>query len=148
MKKKLSCMASVLLAASLTACSGGGQEAATTAAPETTTAAPTTAAATTAAETTEAGALTAGTYTASKPGMNGQVTVEVVTDDSSIVSVEVTGNQETPGIGSPLVDGEKEGTIPTISIPAAIVENQTVAVDAVAGPPSQARRSSPQLRIV
>ncbi len=133
MKKKLSCMASVLLAASLTACSGGGHKTATTAAPETTTAAPTTAAATTAAETTEAGALTAGTYTASKPGMNGQVTVEVVTDDSSIVSVEVTGNQETPGIGSPLVDGEKEGTIPTISIPAAIVENQTVAVDAVAG---------------
>lgn len=134
MKKKLSCMASVLLAVSLTACSGGAQEATTTAAPETTTAAPETT--TAAPETTEeeaAGGLTAGTYTASKPGMNGQVTVEVVTDDASIVSVKVTENQETPGIGSSLVDGEKEGTIPTVSIPAAIVEHQSIAVDAVAG---------------
>lgn len=135
MRKKLSCMASVLLTVSLTACSGGAQETATTAAPETTTAAPTTAAPTTEAETeTEPeGGLTAGTYTASKGGMNGQVEVEVVVDDSSIVSVEVTKNQETPGIGSVLVDGEKEGTIPTVSIPQAIVENQSVAVDAVAG---------------
>ena len=134
MKKKLSCMASVMLAASLTACSGGGQEAAT-AAPETTAPQETTteaAAEETTAEEAEGG-LTAGTYTASKNGMNGQLTVEVVTDDSSIVSVTVTENQETPGIGSPLVDGEKEGTIPTLSIPAAIVENQSIAVDAVAG---------------
>ena len=134
MKKKLSCMASVMLAASLTACSGGGQEA-TTAAPETTAPQETTTEAA-AEETTAAeaeGGLTAGTYTASKNGMNGQLTVEVVTDDSSIVSVTVTENQETPGIGSPLVDGEKEGTIPTLSIPAAIVENQSIAVDAVTG---------------
>lgn len=134
MKKKLSCMASVMLAASLTACSGGGQEAAT-AAPETTAPQETTTEAA-AEETTAAeaeGGLTAGTYTASKNGMNGQLTVEVVTDDSSIVSVTVTENQETPGIGSPLVDGEKEGTIPTLSIPAAIVENQSIAVDAVTG---------------
>ena len=134
MKKKLSCMASVMLAASLTACSGGGQEA-TTAAPETT--APQETSTEAAAEETTAaeaeGGLTAGTYTASKNGMNGQLTVEVVTDDSSIVSVTVTENQETPGIGSPLVDGEKEGTIPTLSIPAAIVENQSIAVDAVTG---------------
>lgn len=134
MKKKLSCMASVMLAASLTACSGGGQDAAT-AAPETTAPQETTTEAA-AEETTAAeaeGGLTAGTYTASKNGMNGQLTVEVVTDDSSIVSVTVTENQETPGIGSPLVDGEKEGTIPTLSIPAAIVENQSIAVDAVTG---------------
>ncbi len=142
MKKKLSCMASVLLAVSLTACSGGGQESSTTApetsAPEqtTTTAEETKAEESTKAEETtvaEAGGLTAGTYTASKAGMNGQVTVEVVTDASSIVSVEVKDNQETPGIGSPLVDGQKEGIIPTISIPAAIVENQSIAVDGVTG---------------
>ena len=135
-------MASVLLAVSLTACSGGGQESSTTApetsAPEqtTTTAEETKAEESTKAEETtvaEAGGLTAGTYTASKAGMNGQVTVEVVTDASSIVSVEVKDNQETPGIGSPLVDGQKEGTIPTISIPAAIVENQSIAVDGVTG---------------
>ena len=134
MRKKLSCMASVMLAVSLTACSGGAQEAPTTASLEPTTAAPTTEAPTTEAE-TEApeGALTPGTYTAAKGGMNGQVEVEVVTDDTSIVSVKVTKDQETPGIGSPLVDGEKEGTIPTIAIPAAIVENQSIAVDAVAG---------------
>ncbi len=135
MKKKLSCVASVMLAVSLTACSGGSQEA-TTAAPETTTtSAPEQTTKAEEEETTaaEAGGLTAGTYTASKSGMNGDVTVEVVTDDSSIVSVTVTDNQETPGIGSPLVDGVKEGTVPTVSIPAAIVENQSIAVDAVAG---------------
>ena len=80
-----------------------------------------------------AGGMTAGTYTASKLGMNGQVEVEVVVDETSIKSVKVTKNQETPGIGSPLVDGKQEGTIPTIAIPDAIVANQTVNVDAVAG---------------
>ena len=79
------------------------------------------------------GTLTAGTYTASKLGMNGQVKVEVVVDETTIQSVKVLENQETPGIGSPLVDGEQEGTIPTLSIPKAIVDNQTVNVDAVAG---------------
>ncbi len=135
MKRKLACMASVVLAVSLTACGGGGGQETPTTAAETTTAAPATteAPAETEAEKTEGGALTAGTYTASKNGMNGAVNVEVEVDETSILSVKVGDNQETPGIGSPLVDGEKEGTIPTISIPAAIVEHQSTAVDAVTG---------------
>ncbi len=132
MKRKLTCMASVALAVSLTACSGGG-ETATTAAETTAAPAGTEAPAETEPAKEEGGALTAGTYTASKNGMNGAVEVEVVVDETSIVSVTVGDNQETPGIGSPLVDGEKEGTIPSIAIPAAIVENQSTAVDAVTG---------------
>lgn len=126
MRKKLALMMAVLMTASLTACGGGGSTETTTAAPETTTAAPETTAAAT-------GGLKAGTYTASKNGMNGPVTVEVTTDDKAIISVKVTDNLETPGIGSVLIDGKLEGSIPTIAVPEAIVANQTIAVDAVSG---------------
>ena len=80
-----------------------------------------------------AGGMTAGTYTASKLGMNGQVKVEVVVDETAITSVKVLENQETPGIGSVLVDGKAEGIVPTLAIPEAIVANQTTNVDAVCG---------------
>ena len=51
------------------------------------------------------------------------VEVEVVADDDAIVSVTVTSQNETPGIGSVAVD----------EIPGAIVERQGLDVDAVAG---------------
>lgn len=79
------------------------------------------------------GEMTAGTYTASKLGMNGQVAVSVTVSTDRIEKVEVTSNQETPGIGSVLVDGEKEGIIPVVSIPADIVAHQSLNVDGVTG---------------
>lgn len=64
---------------------------------------------------------TAGTYTASAAGRNGDVTVEVTFEEDRIASVSVVGHSETAGIS----DGAIE------SIPAAIVDGQTLAVDAV-----------------
>lgn len=83
-------------------------------------------------------ALKAGTYTASKQGMNGDVTVEVVVTEDAISSVVVTENLETPGIGSPLTDASgnvlaEAGEIPVLAIPEKIVANQSVKVDAVTG---------------
>lgn len=72
---------------------------------------------------TAALAYTAGTYTATGSGNNGEVAVEVVLTESAIESVKVTAHQETAGISDPAID----------RIPAAIVEGQTLAVDAVAG---------------
>lgn len=115
MKKVCALLLCVVMAASLAACQtkdNGGGNANTPAA---------------------GGKLTAGTYEASAPGMNGPVQVKVTVDESSIQSVEVTSNQETPGIGGILVDGKQEGSIPVISIPEAIVANQSVAVDSVSG---------------
>ena len=56
-------------------------------------------------------------------GKVGDVTVEVVADESAIYSVTVTEQNETPGIGSRAVD----------EIPAAIVAANSVEVDAVSG---------------
>ena len=68
-------------------------------------------------------AFTAGTYTASAQGNNGPVTVEVVFSDSAIVSVTVTEHGETAGLSDPAISG----------IPAAIVDQQSLSVDTVAG---------------
>ena len=68
-------------------------------------------------------AYTAGTYTASAAGKNGDVTVEVVFSDTAIESVTVTDQAETEGIADPALE----------RIPAAVVDGQTLAVDAVAG---------------
>ncbi|HIT68966.1 MAG TPA: FAD-dependent oxidoreductase [Candidatus Aphodomonas merdavium] len=65
----------------------------------------------------------AGTYTAAASGNNGDVTVEVVLSQDAIESVTVTEHSETPGLSDPALE----------RIPAAIVEGQTLAVDAVAG---------------
>lgn len=64
---------------------------------------------------------TPGVYTASADGRNGPVKVEVTLETDKIVSVKVTEHAETAGIA----DGALSG------IPAAIVEGQTLAVDAV-----------------
>lgn len=64
-----------------------------------------------------------GTYTATAKGNNGDVTVEVVFDENSIVSVTVKEHEETPGLSD----------MPIERIPNGIVEGQTLLVDTVAG---------------
>ena len=66
---------------------------------------------------------TPGAYTATVPARNGDLTVETVFDEGSIVSVAVTAHQETPGIADPAIS----------LIPERIVAGQTLAVDSVAG---------------
>lgn len=71
----------------------------------------------------EPAAFTAGSYEASAQGFGGELTVQVTVDDKSILAVEVKEHGETPVISDPAFD----------SLPALIVEKQTVALDAVAG---------------
>lgn len=66
---------------------------------------------------------TAGSYTATAAGFGGDVVATVTVTDSEIVSVELVGDSETPGIGSNAIE----------QLPAAIVEAQSAEVDAVAG---------------
>ncbi|MBR2699073.1 MAG: FAD-dependent oxidoreductase, partial [Clostridia bacterium] len=56
-------------------------------------------------------------------GKVGDVDVEVVADENTIYSITVVKHDETPGIGTVAVD----------QIPAAIVEAQSLQVDAIAG---------------
>lgn len=65
----------------------------------------------------------AGTYTGAAAGMNGDITVQVVFDDNSIVSVSVLDHNETEGIARPALE----------QIPAEIVRAQSLAVDTVSG---------------
>lgn len=67
--------------------------------------------------------MTPGTYTAEATGNNGPVSVAVTVDEQAILSVEVTGHSETAGICD----------TPIAAIPAAIVEQQSVAVDTISG---------------
>lgn len=68
-------------------------------------------------------AYTPGTYIASADGMNGPIEVSVTFDENAIVSVEVGANTETAGIGDAAIE----------RLPAAIVEGQTLALEAVSG---------------
>lgn len=72
-----------------------------------------------------AGAMKAGTYTASAKGQNGDVTVEVTVDETSIKTVSVKEHTETYGLGYGL------STSPIETLPGAIVANQSLAVDSV-----------------
>lgn len=67
--------------------------------------------------------MTPGTYTAEATGNNGPVKVEVTVNEDSIVSVEVVEHAETAGICD----------TPIATIPGAIVEAQSVAVDTISG---------------
>ena len=69
------------------------------------------------------GAYTAGTYTGTADGNNGPVTVEVTVSDSAITKVEVTEQAETESIAAPALE----------RIPQAIVDNQSLGIDAVTG---------------
>ena len=62
-------------------------------------------------------------YTASAPGMGGDVPVTATYEDGRITAVTVGENNETPGIGDKAVE----------ALPARIVEEQSLTVDAVAG---------------
>ena len=108
MKRTLSLLLAFMMVLGLAACGGN-------------TAQETTAAATAASE--EAGIYTPGTYTGTAAGKNGDVKVEVTFSANAIDSVKVVEHSETAGIS----DGAIE------NIPAAIVENQSLAVDTVSG---------------
>ena len=108
MKRTLSLLLAFVMVLGLAACGGN-------------TAQETTAAATAASE--EAGIYTPGTYTGTAAGKNGDVKVEVTFSANAIDSVKVVKHSETAGIS----DGAIE------NIPAAIVENQSLAVDTVSG---------------
>ncbi len=66
---------------------------------------------------------TAGTYTATKMGNNGPITVEVVMSETGIEDIRVTDHSETKGIGTTAMD----------LLIADMVERQTVQTDFVAG---------------
>ena len=68
-------------------------------------------------------AMTAGTYEGEGNGIGGPVKVAVTVSETAIESVEIVSHSETAGISDPAIE----------KIPAAIVEGQTLAVDAVAG---------------
>ncbi|ABR49588.1 flavocytochrome c [Alkaliphilus metalliredigens QYMF] len=65
----------------------------------------------------------AGTYTGVAPGHNGDITVEVTVDENEIQSVNILEHNESQGIADPAID----------RIPNAIVDGQTLAVDAISG---------------
>ncbi len=66
---------------------------------------------------------TAGVYTATVKGNNGDLTVETEFSDTEILSVKVVSHSETAGLSD----------APIAQIPAAIVEKQSLAVDACSG---------------
>ena len=79
-----------------------------------------------------------GTYEATKPGMNADIAVSVTITGGKITDVQVTGHEETPGIGGPLMDKTgsvvtEVGVSPVELIPQLIVENNSLAVDMVTG---------------
>lgn len=118
MKKKIALIAAAAMAFQLTACSAGGNSSGAVSDP--------------ASETTEAAEaggeesisiFQAGSYEGTGKGRNGEIEVLVTVSDDAIESVEVTGHQETPGISDPALE----------QIPNAIVEYQSLGVDAVSG---------------
>ncbi len=70
-----------------------------------------------------AGKFVAGKYEGEANGFGGLMKVSVEVDENAILSVEVTENAETTGIGSNAVD----------KLPPAIVEAQSLAVDVISG---------------
>lgn len=83
-------------------------------------------------------ALVPGTYVGSANGMNDKVEVTLTVTENTITAAEVTYQQETVGIGAPLLnkDGvqlDNIGSIPSLTIPQAIVDNQSLNVDIVTG---------------
>lgn len=116
MKKIISLLLVFTLLVSVTACAPAAVE------PESSTPAPTVAAEATPAPTqTAAPKYKAGTYTASARGQKGDVTVETVFSDDEIVSVKVVSENETVRVAAPALE----------RIPEAIVEHQSLAVDAI-----------------
>lgn len=112
MKRLLCLILSAAMVLSLGACAS--QTETTTEAPgEATTAAPTTEAS------EETGIYTPGTYTATAKGYGGDVTVTMTFDANNITDVQITGDNETAGIGSLAIE----------NMPAQILEAQSAEVD-------------------
>jgi fumarate reductase flavoprotein subunit len=65
----------------------------------------------------------AGTYVATVAGHNGDIKVEVTVDENEIKSINILEHKESAGIADPAIE----------RIPQAIIENQTLAVDTIAG---------------
>lgn len=83
-------------------------------------------------------ALTDGSYESVQPGVNGDVTVSVTVADGAIADVQVTGSEETAGIGAPLVNKGGEtvtslGETPADLLSRLIVENNSIGLDTVTG---------------
>lgn len=66
---------------------------------------------------------TAGTYTGTAAGFGGEIAATVTVSETTIESVTLKGDGETPGIGTNALE----------ALPAAITQSQSTAVDAVAG---------------
>lgn len=64
---------------------------------------------------------TPGTYTATEKGMGGDVTVEITFDSNKITEVKITGDDETPGIGTLAIE----------QLPDVILEAQSADVDVI-----------------
>lgn len=64
---------------------------------------------------------TPGTYTATEKGMGGDVTVEITFDSNKITEVKITGDGETPGIGTLAIE----------QLPDVILEAQSADVDVI-----------------
>lgn len=114
-------MAALLLAMTLvlSGCSKG--ENAATTAPESTQS--TTAAETPAEGGSQKGAYTPGTYTASAQGNNGPVELSVTFSEDAITEITIGKHGETAGISDAAFE----------KIPAAIIKNQSLAVDVISG---------------
>ncbi len=115
--KKMNLVLGFAAAASLLVTACGSSKTETTAAA---TEAATTAAATEAAGEIPADAVTA---TGTAKGNNGDVTVEVTMTKDKLYKIEVTEQQETEGIGDKAI----------AELPSAMIENNSVKVDAVSG---------------
>ncbi|WP_026478403.1 flavocytochrome c [Alkaliphilus transvaalensis] len=74
-------------------------------------------------ETSEDAMFKAGTYTATALGHNGDIKVEVTVDEMEIKDIKILEHNESPGIADPAID----------RIPKAIIDGQTLAVDAISG---------------
>ena len=106
MKKLIQGVLSLMMVASLGACSSGT---ATTTSPSPTSA--------------SESAYTAGTYTGEATGHNGTVKAEVTFSDNAIESVKITEQSETPFLSDKAIE----------EIPEKIVKYQTTKVDSVSG---------------
>lgn len=119
MRKGIACLAALCMAMSLFGCSGKTDQTAA----GTTQAAKTQTSEATEPSTESAAVYQAGTYEGVGTGMGGEVHVSVTFDDTSIVSVEVGENAETPLISENALT----------RIPEDIVKYQSLAVDTVSG---------------
>ena len=64
-----------------------------------------------------------GTFTGEAQGMGGPVKVTITLEDGVLTDVQAVGDDETPGIGTPVLE----------TLPGEILKNQTLEVEAISG---------------